>query len=443
MHPLADLRQRLSLRSGTDQAGTTERLSAGTSLSAESMWLLVCSAVLASIGLDVSSAAVIIGAMLISPLMGPILGAGLAMGIADRALLQRAIRELGIATVISLAASAGYFLLSPLGEPTPELVARIRPTLLDVGVALFGGVAGIVAASRRQQSMALPGVAIATALMPPLCTAGFGLATGNWAFFFGAFYLFLLNAIFIALATFLVVRLLHFPRHEFRDAAHRRREVRLVTVVTVLAVLPSAYFLYDAGRELRERGRIAGFIERELEGQGREVYQWEVVSADSGRVLKAYLAGTPLEAERMAAIREAMPAQGLAALRLEVIQSDISASDLARLGGEVQREVMRTVQLALAARDSAAVSAAAVGRRDSVSLAAVARELAGAFPEIIAVAYVARPDLLAPDSARLAPGLLLTFDPGTPAASRRDILQRARSLVLVRVPGDSMAILER
>jgi len=443
MPPLADLRQRLSLRSGTDQAGTTERLSAGTSLSAESMWLLVCSAVLASIGLDVSSAAVIIGAMLISPLMGPILGAGLAMGIRDRALLQRALRELGIATLISLAASAIYFLLSPLGEPTPELTARTRPTLLDVGVALFGGVAGIVAASRRQQSMALPGVAIATALMPPLCTAGFGLATGNWAFFLGAFYLFLLNAIFIALATFLLVRMLRFPEHEFRDAAHRRRELRLVTVVTVLAVLPSAYFLYDAGRELRERARIAGFIERELEGPGREVYQWEVASSDNGRVLKAYLAGTPVEAERMIAIREAMPAQGLAALRLEVIQSDISASDLARFGGEMQRDIMRTVQAALAARDSAAASAVATGRRDSIPATAVARELAGAFPEIIAVAYLARPDLLAPDSARLPPTLLLTFDPGTSAASRRDILQRAEAWLRVRVPADSLAVAER
>ncbi len=446
MIPLfARLRQRISLQGGTDRAGTIERLSAGTALTSEAMWLLVCSAVLASIGLDVSSAAVIIGAMLISPLMGPILGAGLAMGIRDRALLQRALRELGIATLISLAASAVYFLLSPLGEPTPEMTARTRPTLLDVGVALFGGVAGIVAASRRQQSLALPGVAIATALMPPLCTAGFGLATGNWAFFFGAFYLFLLNAIFIALATFLVVRVLRFPEHEFQDAIDRRREMRLLTLITVLAVLPSAYFLYDAGRGLRERGRVNGFVERELEAQGREVYQWEIAPADSGRVLKVYIAGLPVEAARLAEVTGLLPDYGLSGLRLELIQSDISASDLARFGGEVHRDIMRTVQTVLAARDSALATTAAAGARraDTIPVAAVARELVGAFPEISAVGYLARPNLLAPDSVRLPPTLLLTFRPGTSSASRNEILGRVRALLQVRVRGDSLAVAER
>src|SRR5690606_21893873 len=137
------------------------------------------------------------------------------VAIADRNLLSKAARELSLATVVTLVVSTIYFFLSPLGEPTAEEISRTTPTLLDVGVALFGGIAGIVAGSRRDQSMALPGVAIATALMPPLCTAGFGLATGRPAFFFGALYLYVINAIFIALATFAIVRFLGFPLRSF------------------------------------------------------------------------------------------------------------------------------------------------------------------------------------------------------------------------------------
>jgi len=438
------LRDRLGLREGTDAAATIERISAGIPLTAEHAWLLICSAVLASIGLDVSSAAVVIGAMLISPLMGPILGAGLAVGISDRPMLQRSVRELGVATLLSLGASTLYFILSPLGEPTPELIARTRPTTLDVGVALFGGVAGIVAASRKQQSMALPGVAIATALMPPLCTAGFGLATGSLSFFLGAFYLYLINAVFIALATFLVVRWLRFPRHEFLDAADRRRELRVLTAITVLAALPSVYFLYDAARSLRERGRIGNFIQTEIEAPGREAAQWQIEQHEGDRILKVYLAGSPLERERLDSIKAMLPSYGLARFKLDVIQSDISARDLARFEGQVQREVLMTLQSALASRDSAAAAAAAEpARPQPIAIGVVAREMAGAFPEIVEVAYVPRPDLLAADSLRPAAALMVTFAPRTPAAKRREILGRAGDFLRVRAGTDTLTVIER
>ncbi len=172
-------RNRFALIGGTDVDGTIHRLESGIPVRGERAWLLICSCLLASIGLDTGSAAVIIGAMLISPLMSPILGVGLGTALADRSLLQFALRELALATAITLGVSALYFTVSPLAEPTAELISRTQPTLLEVGVALFGGIAGIVAGSRRDQSISLPGVAIATALMPPLCTAGFGLGTGH------------------------------------------------------------------------------------------------------------------------------------------------------------------------------------------------------------------------------------------------------------------------
>lgn len=173
----------IDIRSTSDPQKATETISESVSIRGYNMWLLFCSAALASIGLDTNSSAVIIGAMLISPLMSPILGIGLSFGIHDRSLLVRSLRNLAAAIILSLIASVLYFSISPFASPTTEIEARTHPTLLDVMVALFGGLAGIVSASRAGISNAIPGVAIATALMPPLCTAGYGLATAQWSYF--------------------------------------------------------------------------------------------------------------------------------------------------------------------------------------------------------------------------------------------------------------------
>jgi uncharacterized hydrophobic protein (TIGR00271 family) len=434
------VRQRLDLRAGTDPAGTVQRVSKGASLTQENLWLLVCAAILASIGLDTSSAAVIIGAMLISPLMGPILGVGLGMGITDRHLLQRSLRELAIGTLFSLGASAAYFVLSPLATATPELIARTRPTLLDVGVAFFGGVAGIVAGSRRDLSLALPGVAIATALMPPLCTAGFGLATGNWSFFFGALYLYVLNAIFIAFATFLIARILRFPHHQEATERERRREFRMVAAVTVLATIPSMYFLYDAALRLREDGRIASFVRQEIVRPGRAAPQWEHRHTPNDHVLQVFIVGHPVEDAQADSLRSALPRYALDGLRLELLQSEISAQDLTRLESDVQRVILRAVTTANASRDSAAVVRV---REDSLRVAGLARELASVFPEIEAITWAPRLDLLSGNPAASRSAFLVSFTARTTRATRQDVLTRAQALVRSRLPADSALVAER
>lgn len=437
---LTRLGQRIGLAAGTDVDGTIHRVASGASLTAENLWLLACSAILASIGLDISSAAVIIGAMLISPLMGPILGVGLGLGITNRELLQRSLRELAVATIFTISVSAAYFLLSPLATPTAELVARTRPTLLDVGVAFFGGVAGIVAGSRKQASMALPGVAIATALMPPLCTAGFGLSTGNWAFFLGAFYLYGLNAVFIALSTLLVVRLLHFPRHEEVAPEARRRERQVVAIVVVVAALPSMFFLYDAVREVRERKRIADFVSREVEAPGRSVLQWEHLQEGAADMLKIYVAGHPIGPARVDSLQAALPRFRLPGIRLEIVQSDISAEDLQRFQRDVQREILHAMSTNLAARDS---SVQVKHLQDSVRLASAIRELVSAFPEIEGVTYAARLNLLSTDSVPAGPAVFVVFRRGTRAATRRVSLVRAQALLRTRLGADDLLVLER
>lgn len=184
-----------------DKQIVLENVTANTSFRGSNLWILACAILIASVGLNVNSTAVIIGAMLISPLMGPIVGAGFALGTYDFVLLKKSAKNLIIATLVSLLVSATYFYLSPFKDVQSELLARTAPNIYDVLIAFFGGLVGVIAFTRVEKGNPIPGVAIATALMPPLCTAGYGLATLNFAYFFGAFYLYTINCFFICIAT--------------------------------------------------------------------------------------------------------------------------------------------------------------------------------------------------------------------------------------------------
>ncbi|MDO9177571.1 MAG: DUF389 domain-containing protein [Agitococcus sp.] len=216
----------------------------GVKVGGTNLWVLIFAILMASIGLNVNSTAVIIGAMLISPLMGPIIAIGFGVATNDADLIRTALRNLGLFVAISLITSVLYFKLSPLSLAHSELLARTSPTLWDVLIAFFGGAAGIIALTRKHASPVLPGVAIATALMPPLCTAGYGLASGNLAFFGGAFYLFAINSVFIALATALFVRLMKLPQHAHASSELQRRTRIWVSVLLVAMLAPSTWLGY-------------------------------------------------------------------------------------------------------------------------------------------------------------------------------------------------------
>jgi len=436
--------ERVALLPTTDREGTTARIAEGIRQDGEAPWLLVCSCLLASIGLDLSSSAVVIGAMLISPLMSPILGVGLATAVVDRPMLLRALRELGLASAAALATSTVYFWLSPLAEPTPELVARTTPTLLDVAVAFFGGVAGIVAGSRTRTSLALPGVAIATALMPPLCTAGFGLATGRPGFFFGALYLFVMNAVFIALATFGVARWLRFPVHEFESPAARRRARRLIGGIAAIAVLPSLWFLRTTVLERRARGRIDAFVEAEIERRGHDVLRWTRETTADSMLVRVVIAGRRVGAQELDSVNARLPDYGLPRTRIQPIQSDLSREDLTRATSNVREEVLTLLAAAQAGRDSIeavrAVRDSVQRVRDSLRLAAQAspldsssvgrfgREMQRGFPEIVRLSWLPVSDVLATDSAAAAPALSVWFAQGTTRTVQRDVQQRLEAI---------------
>ncbi|MEO0472201.1 MAG: DUF389 domain-containing protein [Bacteroidota bacterium] len=315
------LLQIINLRDTTDIKGTIDSVRNGIQIRGYNVWILACGAMLASIGLDQNSGAVIIGAMLISPLMSPILGIGLSMGINDRKNLYLALENFFIAVASVLIVSTLYFLVTPLGTLTAEIKARTYPTILDVLVAIFGGIAGIVASSRKDKTNAIPGVAIATALMPPLCVGGYGLAKGDLSTFGGAMYLFFINSVFIALSTYLIVRFLRFPFIGFVDEASRKKMARWMTIFVILMVLPSAYFMYNVWQGNTISGRVERFIAEQVDNDTHEVLKYEFATADSIDVLTIAIAGPAFEEDTLVAWKGRMGDYGLAQCDLHVIQS--------------------------------------------------------------------------------------------------------------------------
>ena len=222
-----------------------ETIEKGVPFRGTNLWILVFAILIACLGLNVNSTAVIIGAMLVSPLMGPIMGLGLSMGINDLALLRKSMYNYLFAAGVGLATSTVYFLVSPLQDAHSEILSRTSPNIYDVLIALAGGFAGILATSSKQKGNVIPGVAIATALMPPLCTAGFGLATFQFYYFFGALYLFVINSVFIGVATLITTRYLRLPLKDIPDPKEKKRTEQIIWIVVILTFLPSVYFGYD------------------------------------------------------------------------------------------------------------------------------------------------------------------------------------------------------
>ena len=249
----------------------------------KNLWILMFAIVIASVGLNMNSTAVIIGAMLISPLMGPINGMGYSIATYNIPLFKKALKNFNFAVVASLMSSTAYFLLTPISTAHSELLARTSPTIYDVIIALFGGLAGIVAITTKQKGNVIPGVAIATALMPPLCTAGYGLATAQFNFFFGAFYLFTINTVFIAISSVAISQILKFPIRTIIEDKHRKRINRWITIIILLILIPSIYFGYNlvekekflenAGRYIRNVNIVAGnyLLKNEINPDSRKI----------------------------------------------------------------------------------------------------------------------------------------------------------------------------
>ena len=288
------------------------------------LWILIFAIFIASLGLNVNSTAVIIGAMLISPLMGPIIGMGLALGIADLDLFKQSIKNYLVSTFISVVTATIYFTLSPITDAQSELLARTSPTLYDVLIALFGGAAGFLAMSTKGRNNVVPGVAIATALMPPLCTAGYGLAVQNTSYFFGAFYLYFINTVFIAFTTCLGVRFLHFHRKQFINLEKMRRVNYYIVSIIIITIIPASYMTWDIIKQSVFENNIENFVTKELNYSGTNIlsHQYDLKT----KTLHVVAVGNPISTDSIAKAQKAMTNYQLDGYALKVIQGSNSDS---------------------------------------------------------------------------------------------------------------------
>ena len=324
------LQHLINIKQDCDAEATINNISESSEFKGLNVWILVFAIFLASIGLNVNSTAVIIGAMLVSPLMGPIMGIGLAIGISDLKLLKKSLKNLLVMTLISLLVSSLYFFVTPLSDAQSELLARTRPTIFDVLIASFGGFAGIVASSRKQEkTTVVSGVAIATALMPPLCTAGYGLGTGQINYFLGAFYLFFINSFFIALATFLIIKYLEFPEKEYMDENRRKKVRRTITVFSLIVIIPSVFMALNVIKETAFNSASIKYIS-DLE-QSERLSDVQIIKSSrnyENKKIELAFVGKTLTDEQKQYLQQHLIECGLDDVSLNIKQSGTESFDL-------------------------------------------------------------------------------------------------------------------
>ena len=308
-------------RDKADESEAVKSIREGVEMKGATIWILIAAILLASLGLNVNSTAVIIGAMLISPLIGPIMGVGLAIGLGDFDLMKRSFKNYLVITLFSVVTATLFFLISPsVSEGQSELLARTSPTIYDVFIALFGGAAGFIALSTTKKGSVIPGVAIATALMPPLCTAGFGLATGNLLYFLGAFYLYFINSVFICVATFLGTRFMRFSRLKYVDKEREKKVRKYIVWVVVLTMIPAVYLTYGILNDTIYEGSVNRFVNEQLSFENAQVVDKKVEKRDGTKELRVVLVGKEVADSTIIMAQRRMADYNLGDTKLVVLQ---------------------------------------------------------------------------------------------------------------------------
>lgn len=310
------------------------------------LWALIFAVFIASIGLNVNSTAVVIGAMLISPLMAPVTGIGLGVGVNDLDLVKKGAKNLLVATIISIITSTVYFLITPLHEAQSELLARTSPSIWDVFIAFSGGLAGMVAASRKERSNVIPGVAIATALMPPLCTAGFGLATGRWFFFLGAIYLYFINSVYISIATYLMARYMKMQKQQYKDPRTKRRVKRYIIIIAVITIVPSIILGFRIVDRSIFETNARKFVDEQFKFKNTQVVSRSYIYSRSGNAIDLLLLGNDLNQATIASLKKKLSDYNLKNIKLNIRQG-LNAKqkiDLSQIKASILEDVFENQQ---------------------------------------------------------------------------------------------------
>ena len=324
----------INLHNGEEQKEKVlENIKSNISFRGSNLWILACAIVIASVGLNVNSTAVIIGAMLISPLMGPIVGAGFALAIYDFELLKKSGKNLFIATIVSLFIATIYFYFSPFKETQSELLARTSPNIYDVLIAFFGGLAGVIALTRVEKGNPIPGVAIATALMPPLCTAGYGLAIGKMTYFFGAFYLYTINCFFICTSTFFIVKYLEYQPVKALNIKFEKQIRYSITVLILIMIIPSFYLAYNLLQENKYNQKVEQFLANEFTNKGYNIIYKRTKFNTSPKIVEIGCLMKKFNENEITLLNQKLSTYGINNTLVEIIQ------DTKDLKGEILNEI--------------------------------------------------------------------------------------------------------
>ena len=433
------MRGRFDLKEGSaPQTEVVEEARKGIEFRGTTLWVLMFAILIASLGLNINSTAVVIGAMLISPLMGPITGIGIALGTNDFEMLKTAWRNFLLMVVVSLVTSTIYFIISPISTARSELLARINPTTYDVLIAFFCGLASMVALTRKDKAFSVVlGVAIATALMPPLCTAGFGIATGNFKFFFGALYLFTINAVFIAVATYLMVLLLRYEKKMVLDPLKQKKNTRYITFVIILVGVPSILLGAQILRRTLFEENVDRYVNNVFQFNRTMLVDYNKEYRYDGDIsrIEVRLVGEPLSADIIDNARAQMDDYGLHKTELVVKQADREDKlDIGKLQSsyadiiDEKNNVIRRLEKRLAA----------VTPIDTLSGADISRELAIAVENIGSVSLSKHTSYNNGSAEGVAVvAIVRPTDPAKPID-----LEKVRNLLVVRTKNDNVKVIQ-
>ncbi|WP_461791004.1 DUF389 domain-containing protein [Pedobacter sp.] len=409
-----------------DKQVVLDNVTVNTSFRGSNLWILACAILIASVGLNVNSTAVIIGAMLISPLMGPIVGAGFALGTYNFSLLKKSMKNLLIATMVSLVVSCVYFYVSPFKDVQSELLARTAPNIYDVLIAFFGGLVGVIASTRVEKGNPIPGVAIATALMPPLCTAGYGLATFNFSFFFGAFYLYTINCFFICIATFLLVKYLKYPSAIIEDK-YRKRIRYGITALIMVMIIPSCYLAYTLWNQKKFNKTVEEFIGNEFTSRGYTVIYKKINYHSNPKEVELAFLNRKLSAQEISTYNKLLEEKGVKA-KLNIRQDDTD------LKSEILSEVNKR-NASISEKDLTINNLRQELDRYKVNDRSLVREMGILFPNLEDITLGKVERYPATDSVRISFLLLYSSPPKTDTTKIRAWLSerlQTKELILIR-----------
>lgn len=437
LHDITDIRE------GLDEQGTRDSIQKNIEIKGSNVWLLMSAIMVASLGLNLNSPAVIIGAMLISPLMSPILGIGLSVGINDQKTLNQSLYHFAVAIAVSLITSAFYFRITPLsGEATSEILARTSPTILDVLVAFFGGIAGIVSGSRKEKSNAIPGVAIATALLPPLCVSGYGLANGEWTIFLNSLYLFFLNSVFIALATYLVVRYLRFRPKKYVDSEERKRSVLFMVVFVFLIIIPSIFILRNVAQDIATQRNAKIFVEKYFENDDRDV-RWECqrIEGFDSLLLKVSIVGDTISKDSIASYNALLVNYNLEHISLKVIQNQFADFVATSKANQVRMTKERDAYQVLVSEKDAQIQMLRMQVQHLQSAPSLLKDMELIDPQIEMLQFGEM--ILVDTTQRTIPTLTIQWKKNTSRSHKRTYSKRLEAYLKSRLGIEELQLLEQ